>query len=107
MQGLARPVAQPAQNARSDRLLRAAKHQAALAKYHPPGRRGRPVNTNIRSLKGEKRTLEQGNTIRQRTKLLFQPGSLPSNPLHCCEKAGRTDVVVEQNESVVVNLGGR
>src|SRR3546814_4227913 len=64
MQGLARPVAQPAQNARRDRLLRAAKHQAALAKHHPPGRQGRPVNTNIRSLKGENRALDKGNTIR-------------------------------------------
>src|SRR3546814_6591129 len=65
MQGLARPVAQPAQNARRDRLLRAAKHQAALAKHHPPGRQGRPVNTNIRSLKGENRALDKGNTIRR------------------------------------------
>src|SRR3546814_5521709 len=67
--------------------LRAAKHQAALAKYHPPGRQGRQVNTNIRSLKGENRTLDKGNTIRQRHKLLFQPGFLPSDPLQCFVKA--------------------
>src|SRR3546814_15020681 len=93
----------------SDLLLRAAKHQSAVAKHHPPGRQGRPVNTNIRSLKGEDRALDKGNTIRQRRKQLFQPGFLPSDPLQCFVKAcsDRKGVVTGKRVSVGVVLGGR